>query len=191
MKSKSIYSFLFVPVIAVIFIGAVFLWIFTSSLPDKANNLIEQELTQVELMLNNTKAGLTDQVLDPSSLQELLSDSKRLLAKANSDSPAGWVVQLIGARKFTKALETIATDTDGLLTHFQTSGIPLTIHNIFEYAQEQVQLPIQKTVRTLHMVILVLALVLFAICIIVFFFVRNGAMSDPQIIMGTSSADNP
>lgn len=191
MKSKSIYSFLFVPVIAVIFIGAVFLWIFTSSLPDKANNLIEQELTQVELMLNNTKAGLTDQVLDPSSLQELLSDSKRLLAKANSDSPAGWVVQLIGARKFTKALETIATDTDGLLTHFQTSGIPLTIHNIFEYAQEQVQLPIQKTVRTLHMVILVLALVLFAICIIVFFLVRNGAMSDPQIIMGTSSTDNP
>lgn len=191
MKSKSIYSFLFVPVIAVIFIGAVFLWIFTSSLPDKANNLIEQELTQVELMLNNTKAGLTDQVLDPSSLQELLSDSKSLLAKANSDSPAGWVVQLIGARKFTKALETIATDTDGLLTHFQTSGIPLTIHNIFEYAQEQVQLPIQKTVRTLHMVILVLALVLFAICIIVFFLVRNGAMSDPQIIMGTSSTDNP
>lgn len=188
---KSIYSFLFVPVIAVVFIGAVFLWIFTSSLPDKANNLIEQELTQVELMLNNTKAGLTDQVLDPSSLQELLSDSKRLLAKANSDSPAGWVVQLIGARKFTKALETIATDTDGLLTHFQTSGIPLTIHNIFEYAQEQVQLPIQKTVRTLHMVILVLALVLFAICIIVFFLVRNGAMSDPQIIMGTSSTDNP
>ncbi len=191
MKSKSIYSFLFVPVVAVVFIGAVFLWIFTSSLPDKANNLIKQELTQVELMLNNTKAGLTDQVLDPSSLQELLSDSKSLLAKANSDSPAGWVVQLIGARKFTKALETIATDTDGLLTHFQTSGIPLTIHNIFEYAQEQVQLPIQKTVRTLHMVILVLALVLFAICIIVFFLVRNGAMSDPQIIMGTSSTDNP
>lgn len=188
---KSIYSFLFVPVIAVVFIGAVFLWIFTSSLPDKANNLIEQEITQVELMLNTTSAGLTEQVLDPTSLQEVLSDSKSLLAKANSDSPEGWVVQLIGARKFTKALETVVADTDGIITHFQANGIPLTIHNIFVYTQEQVQQPIQKTVRTLQIVILILALVLFVVCIIVFFLIRGGAMSDPQIIMGTPSTDNP
>lgn len=209
---KLIYLILFALLIAVAFAGIVLLCIkaldlkkrvgviviavlsllitetlllLTPSLPDKANNLIEQELTQVELMLNNSTAGLTDQVLDPSSLQEVLSDSKSLLSKANSDSPAGWVVQLIGARKFTKALETIAMNTDGHLSHFQATGTPLTIHNLFEYTQEQVQQPIQKAVRALQIVILILALVLFVVCIIVFFVVRNDAMSDPKIIMGT------
>lgn len=184
---KIINFFLLLLSIAVALVGVI--WV--PLLPDKANHMIAQELTQVELMLNNTSAGLTEQVLDPTSLQEVLSDSKSLLAKANSDSPAGWVVQLIGARKFTKALETVVTDTDGIITHFQASGIPLTIHNIFEYTQEQVQQPIQKTVRILQILVFVLALALFVVCIIVFFIVRGGAMSDPQIIMGTPSTDNP
>lgn len=156
----------------------------TPSLPDKANNLITHELTQVEHLLNSTKAGFTDQVLDPCSLQLVLSNSEELLSKANSDSPAGWIVQLIGARKFTKMLEAVVKDTDGHLSHFQTTGTPITIHNIFVYTQQQVQTPILKTTRVLQILVLVLALALLVVCVIVYFLIRNDAMSDPQIIMG-------
>lgn len=166
------------------------LLLLTPSLPDKANNLIAHQLTQVELMLNNNKAGLTDQVLDPSSLQVVLSDSKEMLAKANSDSPAGWIVQLIGAHKFTKALESVVTNTDGYLSHFQATGTPLTIHNIFVYTQQQVQAPILKAVRVLQILILVLALILYVVCLIVYFLVRDEAMSDPKIIMGATSQES-
>lgn len=160
------------------------LLIATHSLPEKANELIAVELVKVEATLNKTQVGFTDQVLDPSSLQTTLADSKQLLSYANTDTSVGWIVRLIGARKFTQMLENIVCNTDDFITAFQATGEQVTIHNVLTYTQKQIKSPISNAVRTLQIVILVLSGVLFIICIICYFIVRSGAMNDAKIVMG-------
>lgn len=162
------------------------LFIATHSLPEKVDHLIAVELDNVESMLNNTQPGLTDQVMDPSSLQTTLADSKQLLSHANTDTSVGWIVRLIGARKYTKALEKIVCNTDDFIAAFQATGQPVTIHNVLTYTQEQMDSPILNAVRTLQIVILILSGVLFIICIICYFIVRSGAMNDAQIVIANN-----
>lgn len=162
------------------------LLIATHSLPEKANKLIALELVNVESMLNNTQPGLIDQVMDPSSLRATLADSKQLLSQVNADTSVGWIVRLIGARKFTQTLENIACNTDDFIAAFQATGQPVTIHNVLTYTQEQMDSPILKAVRTLQIVILILSGVLFIICIICYFIVRSGAMNDAQIVIANN-----
>lgn len=162
------------------------LLIATHSLPEKANKLIALELVNVESMLNNTQPGLIDQVMDPSSLRATLADSKQLLSQVNADTSVGWIVRLIGARKYTKALENIACNTDDFIAAFQATGQPVTIHNVLTYTQEQMDSPILNAVRTSQIVILILSGVLFIICIICYFIVRSGAMNDAQIVIANN-----
>lgn len=156
----------------------------TPSLPQKANGVITLQLANAENRLNSMQAGLTTQVLDPTALQQTLSDSQKLLSKANTDTPAGWIVRIIGARKYTQLMETAVSNSTEYIHHFEATNTPLTLHNIFSYTQEQIQASISKAVRGLQIAILILALVLLVVCVICYFAIRHDALSDPQIIMG-------
>lgn len=164
------------------------LLIASCSLPKKVSSLITYELNHAEQLLNSTQAGLTDQVMNPTSLQSTLAESKELLSKANADTPAGLIVRLIGARKYTQLMQRIVTNTDDYLTHFQNTNTPLTIHNMFLYTQEQIQSSILTTVRVLQIIVLIFAFILSIGCIIVYFIIRNDAMSEPQITFGEENA---
>lgn len=146
----------------------------TSRVPKKTEKALAETFATAEQRINLVQPGYTNQVLDPATMKSFLSDSKQLTAYLQTDEQAKAAVDLVGAETIVKIFEGIANGLDNHLDYFSQNDVPLTIHNVFTYVQEQSVAPIKLVTKGLYIIEVIVFIIAAIILLIMFFIMKKG-----------------
>lgn len=155
-KNKYRLIVIALPVIAcVVFIPLIIL---TSAIPSRANRAIEYGITITETKLNEVSPDYTNKVLDKEKAKTILQDGKQMRQNLNEyNSNVSFLTRVIGFDIYLELIESFVNDIDIRLRDFESRNEPFTIHNILKYIQEETNVGVKDTARTIAMVLFIIA----------------------------------
>lgn len=166
--------------IAITIIGILLfetLLFFVSSIPRKADNLLSTGIATIESKINEISPEYSDEVLNPEKIKSLIADTKQIRFYLNENAEVNFVVRMIGLNTYVSLLEKIGDNTESYLKEFESKNIPFTLHNIFDFLQQESRTSILKIVKIIEMVVVIVALVFYLILLIGYFANRKNLLT--------------
>ena len=165
------------------------LFIASAFIPKKINQFIDFEIAQIENQINQISPEYTHQDLNAETIQNLISDSKKIRSYLDDNDEVNFVVKTIGINAYISYIENFCENIDLYLNEFEATNTPFSLHNIFISLKEKSQVSIFKATKIIEIIILVIAFIINIIILIWAFAVKKQWMenSNNGIVFGENS----
>ena len=165
------------------------LFIASAFIPKKINQFIDFEIAQIENQINQISPEYTHQDLNAETIQNLISDSKKIRSYLDDNDKVNFVVKTIGINAYISYIENFCENIDLYLNEFEATNTPFSLHNIFISLKEKSQVSIFKATKIIEIIILVIAFIINIIILIWAFAVKKQWMenSNNGIVFGENS----
>jgi len=165
------------------------LFIASAFIPKKINQFIDFEIAQIENQINQISPEYTHQDLNAETIQNLISDSKKIRSYLDDNDEVNFVVKTIGINAYISYIENFCENIDLYLNEFETTNTPFTLHNIFISLKEKSQVSIFKATKIVEIIILIIAFIINIVILIWAFAVKKQWMenSNNGIVFGENS----
>jgi hypothetical protein len=165
------------------------LFIASAFIPKKINQFIDFEIAQIENQINQISPEYTHQDLNAETIQNLISDSKKIRSYLDDNDEVNFVVKTIGINAYISYIENFCENIDLYLNEFEATNTPFSLHNIFISLKEKSQVSIFKATKIIEIIILIIAFIINIIILIWAFAVKKQWMenSNNGIVFGENS----
>jgi hypothetical protein len=165
------------------------LFIASAFIPKKINQFIDFEIAQIENQINQISPEYTHQDLNAETIQNLISDSKKIRSYLDDNDEVNFVVKTIGINAYISYIENFCENIDLYLNEFEATNTPFTLHNIFISLKEKSQVSIFKATKIVEIIILIIAFIINIVILIWAFAVKKQWMenSNNGIVFGENS----
>ena len=165
------------------------LFIASAFIPKKINQFIDFEIAQIENQINQISPEYTHQDLNAETIQNLISDSKKIRSYLDDNDEVNFVVKTIGINAYLSYIENFCENIDLYLNEFEATNTPFSLHNIFISLKEKSQVSIFKATKIIEIIILIIAFIINIIILIWAFAVKKQWMenSNNGIVFGENS----
>ena len=165
------------------------LFIASAFIPKKINQFIDFEIAQIENQINQISPEYTHQDLNAETIQNLISDSKKIRSYLDDNDEVNFVVKTIGINAYLSYIENFCENIDLYLNEFEATNTPFTLHNIFISLKEKSQVSIFKATKIVEIIILIIAFIINIVILIWAFAVKKQWMenSNNGIVFGENS----
>lgn len=167
----------------------IILFIASAFIPKKINQFIDFEIAQIENQINQISPEYTHQDLNAETIQNLISDSKKIRSYLDDNDEVNFVVKTIGINAYISYIENFCENIDLYLNEFEATNTPFSLHNIFISLKEKSQVSIFKATKIIEIIILIIAFIINIIILIWAFAVKKQWMenSNNGIVFGENS----
>ena len=165
------------------------LFIASAFIPKKINQFIDFEIAQIENQINQISPEYTHQDLNAETIQNLISDSKKIRSYLDDNDEVNFVVKTIGINAYISYIENFCENIDLYLNEFEATNTPFSLHNIFISLKEKSQVSIFKATKIIEIIILIIAFIINIVILIWAFAVKKQWMenSNNGIVFGENS----
>ena len=165
------------------------LFIASAFIPKKINQFIDFEIAQIENQINQISPEYTHQDLNAETIQNLISDSKKIRSYLDDNDEVNFVVKTIGINAYLSYIENFCENIDLYLNEFEATNTPFSLHNIFISLKEKSQVSIFKATKIVEIIILIIAFIINIVILIWAFAVKKQWMenSNNGIVFGENS----
>lgn len=158
-KENRIAFFVLIILSTVLFEG---LFITSAFVPSFTQKKITASREILEKEIDNINPGASQKELDKESFLQFLSDAKDLKKQVLEQNQVGFLVRVIGIKKYTDSIESFVDNIDANIKDFETQGIDFNLHNILLKVQEKTIAPIMLVTKIIQIILLVIIGIVFS-----------------------------